>query len=141
LGVSRSQITNMLRLLTVDGRIIHWMKQGALSEGHGKLLAGLPDEKQYWFAYEAIKKEWSVGVLDDAIKALDKTKFKASLARKPSTIFFPIEKQLTEQLGFQLKIQINKNETGSFRIPFHNREEMQRILEKLGGHANMEIEQ
>ena len=33
LGVSRPQITNILRLLTLDGRIIHWMKQGALSEG------------------------------------------------------------------------------------------------------------
>jgi hypothetical protein len=101
----------------------------------------LPDEKQYWFAYEAIKKEWSVGVLDDAIKALDKTKLKARLARKPSNIFSPMEKQLTEQLGFQLKIQINKNDTGSFRIPFHSKEEMQRILEKLGGHPNMETEQ
>lgn len=141
LGVSRPQITNMLRLLTLDGRIIHWMKQGALSEGHGKLLAGLPDEKQYWFAYEAIKKEWSVGVLDDAIKALDKSKLKASLARKPANIFSPMEKQLTEQLVFQLKIKINKNETGSFRIPFHNKEEMQRIMDKLGCHSNMEMEE
>jgi len=46
-----------------------------------------------------------------------------------------IDQQLTEQLGFPLKVAINKNESGSFRIPFHSREPMQNILEKLGCHS------
>lgn len=132
LGISRSQVTNLLRLLSLDARIQHWMKQGHLSEGHGKLLAGLSLEKQYWFAYEAIKKEWSVGTLDNAIKAMDEKKREANIARKSSVITSPIEKQLTEQFGFPMKVTINKNEAGSFRIPFHNREHMHTILEKLG---------
>lgn len=132
LGVSRSQVSNLLRLLNLDVRIQHWMKQGHLSEGHGKILAGLPEDKQYWFAYEVIKKEWSVGTLDDAIKAMDESKRNASIARKSSPIASPIEKQLTEQFGFPMKLTINKNEAGSFRIPFHNREQMHTILEKLG---------
>lgn len=135
LGVSRPQVSNLLRLLNLDARIQHWMKQGHLSEGHGKILAGLPEEKQYWFAYEAIKKEWSVGTLDDAIKAMDEKKRQASIARKSSPITSPIEKQLAEQLGFPMKVTINKNEAGSFRIPFHNREQMHLILEKLGCHV------
>lgn len=135
LGVSRAQVSNLLRLLNLDERIQHWMKQGHLSEGHGKVLASLPAEKQYWFAYEAIKKEWSVGTLDDAIKALDEKKREASIARKSSPIASPIEKQLTEQFGFQMKVTINKNEAGSFRIPFHSREQMHLILEKIGCHT------
>lgn len=134
LGISRSQVTNKLRLLNLDERIQHWMKQGNLSEGHGKLLASLPYEKQYWYAYEAIKKDWSVGTLDDAIKALDEKKRQSSQARKSSSIFSPMEKRLTEQLGFPMKVTINKNEAGSFRIPFHSREQMHTILEKLGCH-------
>jgi ParB family chromosome partitioning protein len=50
LGISRTQVTNLIRLLRLDARIQHWMKQGALSEGHGKVLAGLPLENQYWYA-------------------------------------------------------------------------------------------
>lgn len=69
LGVSRSHVTNLLRLLRMDGRVQHWLRQGDLSEGHGKLLAGIPYEKQYYYAYHAIKKEWSVRTLDEAIKA------------------------------------------------------------------------
>jgi len=135
LGVSRSQISNLLRLLNLDERIQHWMKQGYLSEGHGKLLASLPPEKQYWFAYEAIKKEWSVGTLDDAIKTLDHKKRKISNIRKTSELMSPIEKQLTVQLGFSMKLTINKNEAGFFRIPFHSRDQMQTILDRLGCHA------
>jgi hypothetical protein len=73
-----------------------------------------------------------VGTLDDAIKAMDESKRNASIARKSSPIASPIEKQLTEQFGFPMKLTINKNEAGSFRIPFHNREQMHTILEKLG---------
>jgi len=135
LGISRSHVTNLLRLLSLDARIQHWMKQGHLSEGHGKVLAGLPLEKQYWYAYEAIKKSWSVTTLDQAIKTLDEKKRTANSARKSAVLTSPIEKQLTAQLGFAMKVNINKNEAGSFRILFHSREEMHQILEKLGCHT------
>lgn len=135
LGISRSHVTNLLRLLRLDGRIQHWMKQRHLSEGHGKLLAGIAYEKQYWYAYYAIKKEWSVSTLDNAIKAGEEKKLAASRARKSAQTLSPLEKQLTEQFGFPMKVTVNKNDTGYFRIPFHDRAHMQTILDKLGCHS------
>ena len=135
LGISRSHVTNMLRLLRLDGRIQHWMKQGHLSEGHGKLLAGIAYEKQYWYAYYAIKKEWSVSTLDNAIKAGEDKKLAASRERNSAKPLSPLEKQLTEQFGFPMKVTVNKNDTGYFRIPFHDRAHMQTILDKLGCHS------
>lgn len=139
LGVSRSQVTNLLRLLKLDGRIQHWMKQGHLSEGHGKLLAGLPYEKQYWYAYYAIKKEWSVSTLDDAIKSGEDKKLAASRARKSTQPTSLLEKQLTEQFGFPMKVTVNKNDAGYFRIPFHDRAHMQTILDKLGLKESIDV--
>src|SRR3990167_6130952 len=49
LGVSRAQVTNYLRLLTLEARVQHWIKQGALSAAHGKILAGVKYEDQYTF--------------------------------------------------------------------------------------------
>jgi ParB family chromosome partitioning protein len=138
LGMSRSHVTNLLRLLSLDARIQHWMKQGHLSEGHGKLLAGLPLEKQYWYAYYAIKKEWSVSTLDNAIKAGEDKKLAASKAKKSTQPTSPLERQLTEQFGFPMKVTINKNDTGYFRISFHDRAHMQTILDKLGLKASEE---
>lgn len=43
-----------------------------------------------------------------------------------------LEKKLIERLGFSMKIMINKNDTGHFRIPFHDRAHMQIILDKWG---------
>lgn len=130
LGIARTQVTNMLRLLKLDAPIQHFMKQGALSESHGKILAGLPLEKQYWFAYEAIKKEWSVSTLDNAIKTEGDTKQK-TVPKKPFEFSSTIEQKVSEQLGFPVNLTINKNEGGCFRIHFQDREHMQKILEKL----------
>jgi ParB family chromosome partitioning protein len=132
LGVSRSHVTNLLRLLRMDGRVQHWLRQGDLSEGHGKLLAGISYDKQYYYAYHAIKKEWSVRALDEAIKAgIDKKLSidKPNKTAKPTSL---LETQLTEQLGFPMKVTINKNDAGYFRIPFHDRAHMQMILDKWG---------
>lgn len=138
LGVSRSHVSNLLRLLRMDGRVQHWVKQGHLSEGHGKLLAGIPYERQYWYAYHAIKKSWSVSTLDDAIKASEDKKLAASRARKSAQPMSSLEKKLTEQFGFPMKVTINKNDAGYFRIPFHDQAHMQIILDKLGVKENIE---
>lgn len=106
------------------------MKQGALSEGHGKVLAGLALEKQYWFAYEAIKKEWTVRALDEAIKVAD-NKNSDDKSQKPP-LANPLEQQLGEQFGYPIRISINKNESGHFRIHFNNQSVMRDILHKLG---------
>ncbi len=132
LGVSRSHVSNLLRLLRMDGRVQHWLRQGNLSEGHGKLLAGIPYEKQYEYAYNAIKKEWSIRTLDEAIKAGEDKKIALNRLKKTAQPMTSLEKKLVERLGFPMKIMINKNDTGHFRIPFHDREHMQIILDKWG---------
>jgi ParB family chromosome partitioning protein len=129
LGISRTQVTNLIRLLRLDARIQHWMKQGALSEGHGKVLAGLPLENQYWYAHEAIKKEWTVRALDEAIKTRDSKK--PDNKRQQTALSALFEQQLAEQFGYPIKISVNKNESGHFRIAFNNQSVMQEILFKL----------
>ena len=89
------------------------------------------DEKQYWFAYEAIKKEWSVSMLDNAIKTAGDKKPKAA-AKKSSEFSSTLEQIVSEQFGCPINLTINKNEAGYFRINFQDREHMHKILEKLG---------
>lgn len=132
LGVSRSHVSNLLRLPRMDGRVQHWLRQGDLSEGHGKLLAGIPYEKQYYYAYHAIKKAWSVRMLDEAIKVREDKKLSINGSRKTAKPMLLLEKRLTEQWGFPMKVAINKNNTGYFRIPFHDRAHMQMILQRWG---------
>jgi hypothetical protein len=73
-----------------------------------------------------------VRALDDAIKAEEDEKLAANKVRKSIQPISPLEKQLIEQLGFPMKININKNDAGYIRIPFHDHGHMQTILDRLG---------
>ena len=143
LGVSRAQVTNVLRLLTLDGRIQHWMKQGALSVAHGKLLAGVPLDDQYALAYDAVKKSWTVHMLDSMIKEALQKKSDEKLGLKPIKTppapTTPLEEKVSHQFGHSIKIALNKNDSGYFRIPFNDKEDMQHILEKLGYVADANV--
>jgi ParB family chromosome partitioning protein len=139
LGVSRSHVSNLLRLLRMDGRVQHWLRQGDISEGHGKLLAGVPYEKQYYYAYHAIKKEWSVRMLDEAIKTGEDKKLTTNRSKKAEQPMLLLETKLTEQFGFPMKVALNKNDTGYFRIPFHDRVHMQMILDRFGVKDNIDL--
>ena len=70
-------------------------------------------------------------VLEQAVKALDDGKNGAG-KNKSTAPNFLFESQVSEQFGCPVKVSLNKNETGYFRIHFHDREHMQKILEKLG---------
>ena len=77
-GEPRSQINNILRLLKLDNRVQDYLKSGALSKAHGKILAGLVFEKQYYFAEKCIQEGLSIRALTRRLKKPDKIKTKAS---------------------------------------------------------------
>ena len=73
-----------------------------------------------------------MSTLNTAIKSGEDKKLAASKARKSAQPMSSFEKQLTEQFGFPMKVAVNKNDAGYFRIPFHDKAHMQTILDKLG---------
>lgn len=76
LGKPRTEVTNLLRLLKLDSRIKTLIVSGDLSESHGKILAGLPIEQQYFYAHQAVVKNWSIRALEKAVKQTTRSKSK-----------------------------------------------------------------
>ena len=135
LGIARSNISNLLRLLKLDPRIIHWMKQGHLSEGHGKLLAGVAYDDQYLLAHRAIRQHWSIRLLQEYIVSLDKPN--AVKPKAESFAFAEIEQKLSDKLGAQVLVKINpKTEAGYFKIKFKGTKTMQHLIEALEKNEN-----
>lgn len=57
LGKSRSSIANTVRLLNLDERVLEFVKQGKLAEGHARTLLAIDDkDKQYQMAVKMIEK-------------------------------------------------------------------------------------
>ena len=78
---SRPVVANSLRLLSLPKEVQRLMKEGKLSAGHGKILAGLEDEKQAEeLGIRAAAENWSVRRLEDTIRLMN-----ANRSRKKST--------------------------------------------------------
>ena len=135
LGKTRTVITNRLRLLNLDTRVQEALKSGALSEGHGRVLAGLPTEQQYPLANQCIKNCWSVRKLEHVIK----NNTSSHICKKPEIHFRPMEKTISEQLGTEVKIEHVSNEKGGYlRIRYYNLDQFSGILSCMG--VNLENE-
>ena len=68
-GYSRPAVANTLRLLTLTPEVVGLIESGELTAGHARALVKVPKEKQYAFAEEAIKREYSVREMERAVKA------------------------------------------------------------------------
>lgn len=69
IGRSRPAVANTLRLLTLEPQVVGLIESGKLSAGHARTLVRVPKDKQFAFAQEAIKREYSVREMERAVKA------------------------------------------------------------------------
>ena len=136
LGVSRCMVTNQLRLLKLDPRIQVWIYQGHLSEGHGKVLAGVPYEEQYLLAHKSIRRSWSVSLLGKEVESTQNKPTKKS--QQPdisSTVehkkLKELESMLSAKLGTPVLMKIKPDSSGYFRIDFTQAESMEAIIKQL----------
>ncbi len=130
LGKSRSHITNSLRLLKLDKRLIDAVLKGELTFGHTKPLVGL-DEQYISGIYERIINDnWTVRDVENSVRA-----YKLRLARKLKTRTTREkgpEIEFTEGLirsKIKSKVKISNNK---ITIPYKDNNHLNRILENLG---------
>jgi ParB family chromosome partitioning protein len=132
LGVVRSQVTNILRLLKLDIRLQKWLGEGDLSEAHGKILAGVALDEQYRLGYESLRHGWSSRKLQKVIEAEKIQKRNPRYSKPKDVDVADTERRLSDKLGYPVIIGLKKNGVCSLSINFTNADQMQGFLEKLG---------
>ncbi len=129
-GKSRTAITNSLRLLKLDPRVQQYLVTGQLSEGHGKILAGLSSHHQIELAERAQKNGWNVRKMELEAKKL----------QQPATHEGPysdanivrLEAALSEHIGNRAQIEYEERGGGFVRIRFNNIDELEGHFERIG---------
>ena len=131
IGKSRSAVTNILRLLNLDERVLQLLKEEALSEGQGRSLLPVEDkELQYQIAKQIIDEGLTVREVESLIGSLGKTK-RQKAPKTDSDIFCNDIKSKLESY-FSTKVYItNKNNKGKIQIDYYSEEDLERILELL----------
>ena len=137
LGKSRPAIANSIRLLQLPESVIELLKNGALSAGHGRALAGLTDnaliEK---LAQECVEQEYSVRALEEKLKLLAEKKKPENNAKKEkparSAELSHLEESFREALGTRVSLA-GSNTRGKIVIEYYSREDLERVYDKMMG--------
>ena len=130
LGVSRSQLTNTLRLLKVHERVRQGLAQKMISEGHAKVLAGLPLEEQPFFCQQVEKKHLSVRQLEDMIAQSAKQTDTPAFTRSPDPYSEKIERSLEEIFLTKIDFSDNGKGRGKIVLYYNSYDELSGILNK-----------
>lgn len=129
-GKSRARITNSLRLLRLDESVQQLLIQGDLSEGHGKMLAGLSVPLQRELAHHAVQRKWSVRKLEQQVKQLSQ---QAAIRSDEHIHITYLERQLRDKVGSEVKLETDPGQSsGWVKIRYFNNDTLAGLAEKLG---------
>ncbi|MEO8400374.1 MAG: ParB/RepB/Spo0J family partition protein [Gammaproteobacteria bacterium] len=129
-GKSRTKITNALRLLKLDPRVQELLIAEQLTEGHGKILAGLAIHLQYALAEQSIQKGWSVRKIELEAKKILQPAEKNDPYGDPN--IRRLEVALADHVGNQVNIECEERGGGFVKIRFSNVDELEGHFERLG---------
>ena len=121
-GKSRSHITNLLRILSLDPYFFDLLNKGVLSMGHARALVGKKPED----LDEKILNQISSGNI--SVRDIEKNKSKKSSV-EPNLV--QEETQLSQTIGFKSKIAYSKSGKGNIKIFFNNLEQYNFLINKL----------
>ena len=127
IGKSRSHISNMIRLLELDKKILDYIEEGKISMGHARALIGVPDALN--LAEEIINKKLSVREIERNTSKFKKNKSKKNI-KDPNII--DLEKELSEKIGLKTSIHFNdKGASGSITLYYSDLDQLDDIMKRL----------
>ena len=125
IGKSRSSVSNTVRILYLAPDVLELVKQGKLTEGHCKALAGISDQqRQYEAAIRMIEKGESVRQAESKNRV---TKREKKLDPKYKYLYEDIEDRFQGFFGTKVKLDQGKRK-GRIIIEYHNNEDLERML-------------
>ncbi|MEA4897806.1 MAG: ParB/RepB/Spo0J family partition protein [Christensenellaceae bacterium] len=134
LGKSRSALANLLRLLTLDGRVLMLVEGKQLSAGHARALVAIEDKnEQVRLANLCMAQGWSVRQLE---KICQQARAGADEAPVPKAAV-PREVRELERLAreaFGTKAQLDGDlQKGKLVLHYYSADDLQRIWDVLAG--------
>ena len=135
LSKSRPAVANLLRLLTLPEEVIELVRQGSLSAGHARVLAGLDDNaRKLALAKETIEQGYSVRQLE-ALAAAVKAEPEKQPAPKPKKTALPaelteLESRIRETMGVRATLT-GTVKKGKIVLQYYSQDELEHLNDLL----------
>ncbi len=134
LGLERSTIANLLRLLELSDELQQMVSQGRLSAGHARALLAVEDEEVRASLARKIAAEGLSVREAERLAARSGASRPASPLRPPSPNVVRLEEALSTALGARVEVK-QKRKGGKIVIHFLDHDDFERLYEALTGQA------
>lgn len=148
LGINRSTVSNIIRLLELPQDIQVQLRNGSISAGHGRALLGLGSENQQRaLAQKIVEEGLSVRDVENIVTQTMVHGDNASAIpgersgsgeKEPSenkSHLGLLEDQLRTSLGARVEIKTGKKSSGRIVIHFSSNDDFERLLDELTGRS------
>ncbi len=140
-GVSRSVVTNSLRLLKLPEPVQRHLRFGRISAGHARALAGIEDEnKKIELANRIVDDRLSVREVEQLShdQKPDGKKPRAAKRKPPDEYLSDPDVQnvlqkIRYRFGTRVEVKRERSGRGHVRLEFMTSDDLNRVLELLGG--------
>ena len=131
LGKSRPAVANMLRLLQLPDEVTEMVKDGLLTAGHARVLAGVNSSaEQLRLAKKAVDEGLNVRQMEQLVKALGaKPKKKTAPKRMPAELS-ELQEKILRKTGLKSTLTGNISK-GKIVLQYSSRDELERFNEML----------
>lgn len=125
-GMSRSSVTNLLRLNQLDDYVKKCLISAQIDMGHARALVSLTSEQQIEIAKIVIAKQLTVRQTETLVHNRQNP---TEINHKPKVVKHEsLEKKLTKMLGAKVKIRQQENGKTKLTMDFDNLQELEAML-------------
>jgi ParB family chromosome partitioning protein len=146
IGKSRSHISNCIRVLKLDDRVLDMVSNERLSMGHAKAILATSDkDEQFYLAAEIMEEGMNVRQAEDFVRkymvTADKIEEELQTKQKEQAkalkeAFSAYQKNLEALLSTRVNIKSTKSgEGGKIEINYFTKTDLERILSIIGNRA------
>jgi len=130
-GKSRTTVTNLLRLMSLNPDVRRLVEHGDLEMGHARALLSLPYEKQIEAARTVTGKDLSVRQTEALVRKLQTHNKKTSATDKIDPDIRHLQDDLSEKLGTQVMIQHTAKGKGKLVLKYNSLDQLEGILDHI----------
>jgi len=129
IGVSRVQVSNMIRLMQLPASVQQMIEKRELTMGQARPLVGLDAARAETLAASCVKHGLSARQMEKEAKR--STKQEIVKAKMEDADVLALQDELTRKLGLPVNLMCRKNGSGELKIGYTRPEELDGVLSRL----------
>ena len=141
LGLDRSTVSNLIRLLELPDEILDAVRSNQISQGHARALLGLADDESRLIACRRVVSEHlsvrqTEALVSTGIPTPNRTRVRKDPAHdsnEKAPHVLGLEQAFHRRFGTTVLIRAKSPERGQIIIDYHSREEFDRLSQFFGG--------